>query len=503
MKVIENQTFDMERALYGCDGVVVKYCSFDGPADGESAFKESRNIEAEHCFFNLRYPFWHDDGLTIRDSEMTQACRAALWYSKHIQIMGTKMHGIKALRECSDVMIENCDIISPEFGWSVRGIQIRHSTAQSEYFMMRSENLTFEDVQFKGKYSFQYIRNATFVNCVFDTKDAFWHSEDVTVRNSVVKGEYLAWYSEGLTLVNCKITGTQPLCYCKNLKLVDCEMIDTDLAFEKSQVEATVTTPVVSIKNPLSGQIHVPEVGEMIMDDENARGKVITGRQDNCFVIDNKKVVVYPSAVSDRPVVYLNTFTEEGSQVYRELCDAGCPDFTLVTISGLEWNHDMAPWDIPPVSKGDTPCTGGADGYLRLLTEEIVPRAETLVQGCVLWRGLAGYSLAGLFALYSVYRTGLFSRIASVSGSLWFPGFKDYVFSHEMKNPPEHLYLSLGDKECKTRNPYLKTVKENTEEIKTFYMEKGIDTGFQSNPGNHYTDTVRRTAAGIAWILGR
>ncbi|MCM1345331.1 MAG: DUF3737 family protein [Muribaculaceae bacterium] len=279
MKVIENQTFDMERALYGSNGVVVRNCSFDGPADGESAFKEGQDIETEHCFFNLRYPFWHDHGLTIRDAEMTELCRAALWYSDHIKITDTKMHGIKALRECSEVIIENCDIISPEFGWSVKGIKMRHTTAQSEYFCMRSEDLQFEDVQFQGKYSFQYIRNAIFENCTFDTKDAFWHSENVTVKNSVVKGEYLAWYSDGLTLVNCKIIGTQPLCYCKNLKLVDCEMIDTDLAFEKSQVEATVTTPVISIKNPASGRICVPAVGEIIMDDENAKGEVVIDGQ--------------------------------------------------------------------------------------------------------------------------------------------------------------------------------------------------------------------------------
>ncbi|MCM1278861.1 MAG: DUF3737 family protein, partial [Robinsoniella sp.] len=85
-----------------------------------------------------------------------------------------------------------------------------------------------------------------------------------------------------LTLVNCKIIGTQPLCYCKNLKLIDCEMLDTDLAFEKSQVEATVTTSVISIKNPLSGRICVPEVGEIIMDDENSKGEVvINGQSEN------------------------------------------------------------------------------------------------------------------------------------------------------------------------------------------------------------------------------
>ncbi len=275
MKVIENQTFDMERALYGSNGVLVRNCSFDGPADGESALKEGRDIEAEHCFFNLRYPFWHDHGLKITDSEMTEKCRAALWYSDHVEITDCRLHGIKALRECSDVLIRNCDIISPEFGWSVRGIRMEDTTAVSEYFMMRSENLTFRGVSFKGKYSFQYIKNAVFENCIFDTKDAFWHGENVTVRDSIVKGEYLAWYSDGLTLVNCKIIGTQPLCYCKNLKLINCEMIDTDLAFEKSEVEAVIATKVDSIKNPLSGRIQIPELGELIMDDPDAKGQVL------------------------------------------------------------------------------------------------------------------------------------------------------------------------------------------------------------------------------------
>lgn len=278
MTTIENQTFDMERALYKSEGLLLKNCSFDGPADGESALKESREIEVEECFFNLRYPFWHDKDLKIRGSEMTELCRAALWYSEHIEIKDTKLHGIKALRECGDVTVENCDIVSPEFGWSVYGMQMKHSVAESEYFMMRSADLHFADVKLKGKYSFQYIRNSVFENCVFDTKDAFWHSQNVTVRNSVIKGEYLAWYSEGLTLVNCKIIGTQPLCYCKNLTLADCEMVNTDLCFEMSQVQAVITTPVDSIKNPLSGRIRVPEVKELIMDDEKAKGIVTTAK---------------------------------------------------------------------------------------------------------------------------------------------------------------------------------------------------------------------------------
>ena len=197
------------------------------------------------------------------------------------------------------------------------------------------------------------------------------------------------------------------------------------------------------------------------------------------------------------------TVSKEGVQVYQTLQGMNCPDFTLVAIGNLDWNHDMAPWDIPPISKGDTPCTGGADEYLRLLIYEIIPETEKLIQGEPMWRGLAGYSLAGLFAVYSLYRAGCFSRIASMSGSLWFPDFKEYVLSHEMKRIPEHLYLSLGDKECRTRNPYLKNVQINTEEIHAFFAQKGIDTVFQLNPGNHFKNAVQRTAAGIAWMLSK
>ena len=77
MELIQNQTFDQERAFYGVQNIQVQDCAFDGPADGESAFKEGRQIVAERCFFNLRYPFWHDKELTIRDCEMTQLCRTA------------------------------------------------------------------------------------------------------------------------------------------------------------------------------------------------------------------------------------------------------------------------------------------------------------------------------------------------------------------------------------------------------------------------------------------
>lgn len=191
MRIIQNTTFDGERALYGSKGIVVKDRSFHGPADGESAFKECADVQVEHAFFNLRYPFRHNHGLKISGSEMTELCRAALWYSDHIEITDTKLRGIKALRACSKVSMRGCDIVSPEFGWSVRDIEMEDCCAESEYSMMRSANLHFRHVRMEGKYSFRYI------------------------------------------------------------------------------------TSVLSIKNPLSGRIIAPAVGEIIRDIPGAEGKIV------------------------------------------------------------------------------------------------------------------------------------------------------------------------------------------------------------------------------------
>ena len=221
------------------------------------------------------------------------------------------------------------------------------------------------------------------------------------------------------------------------------------------------------------------------------------------FTTVDKSISVFSTTFPGAPVIYLNTYSDEGQQVFETAQVVGRPPFTLVAISDLDWNQDMAPWDSPAAFKNGEPFTGGADDYLRLLVEEIIPRAEKELVGPPAWRGIAGYSLAGLFALYTIYQTDVFSRVGCMSGSLWFPGFKEYIFSHEPKRRPDCIYFSLGDKEAKTRNPVLKTVQENTEEIQTFYQNKGIDTVFQLNPGNHFVQGIERTVAGIQWLLSK
>ncbi len=264
---IVGQQLDEERALYHLTGTDVENCVFAGPADGESVLKEARNVGVHNCSFSLRYPLWHVRGFHMTGSSMDELTRAAIWYAEDGKIENCRLGGIKALRECRNISLTDCQVVSQEFGWMCRDIAMENCAVTAEYLFLNSRNVTLENVQMKGKYSFQYMENLTIRNSVLDTKDAFWHSKNVTVENSVVKGEYLAWFSEGLTLVNCHIIGTQPLCYCKDLKLVNCTMEGTDLSFEYSDVDADVRGHVDSVKNPRSGRIVADSVGEVIFGD--------------------------------------------------------------------------------------------------------------------------------------------------------------------------------------------------------------------------------------------
>lgn len=219
------------------------------------------------------------------------------------------------------------------------------------------------------------------------------------------------------------------------------------------------------------------------------------------FTINNKKITVYPAVAENRPVIYLTTYNDDGGDVYAQIQKGGCPDFTLVTISGLNWEAELSPWAAGDLFKYSEMFTGGADAYLKTLTEEIMPQAEALLSGKIAWRGLSGYSLAGLFTVYALYKTSLFSRAASMSGSLWYPGFKDFALAHNMAKTPQYLYFSLGDKEARARNQYLKTVQQCTEELAAHCKSLGINTFYELNPGGHYRDIIKRSAAGIKWLL--
>lgn len=261
-----NETHDEERAFYGIKNAWLENCTFAGPADGESALKETSHLEIENCHFHLRYPLWHTANTNLYNCEMTATCRAALWYDADMTIQHSYLGGIKALRECRNITLDCCKIDSAEFGWFCNCLTLKNCQLTSEYPFLHSSHLELDNLTMTGKYSFQYTENVIIKNAQLNTKDAFWHSKNVSVYDSVLQGEYLGWYSENLRLVRCKIIGTQPLCYAKGLVLEDCQMVDCDLAFEKSEVTATVQGTIASVKNPLKGTITADAIGDIIQD---------------------------------------------------------------------------------------------------------------------------------------------------------------------------------------------------------------------------------------------
>ncbi len=267
MTTFINTAYDEERALYGVHDAIVDNCRFEGPADGESAMKETRNLTIRDCDFLLRYPLWHTTNTIMERCCMTETCRAALWYDKDVVIKASSLGGIKVVRECDNTEIYDTDINSTEFGWFCRGLKMSGCSLTSEYPFLHSSDIKLDNFTMKAKYSFQYVENMEIRNSNLDTKDAFWHGKNITVYDSVIKGEYLGWYSEGLKLVRCKIIGTQPLCYAKNLVLEDCEMTDCDLSFENSDVTATINSSITSVKNPASGCIVADKIEELIRDE--------------------------------------------------------------------------------------------------------------------------------------------------------------------------------------------------------------------------------------------
>lgn len=288
-----DRTFDEERALYGVRGAHLVRCTFDGPADGESALKESADLTVDDTDFRLRYPLWHVAHATLSDSRMSEGCRAALWYCDDVALSGCELGGIKALRECTNVTVRDSAIASEEFGWRCDGVRVTGSSIAAEYAFLFARHLHLERTTLQGKYAFQYVADATLEDTRLATKDAFWHSRDVTVYDSVIEGEYLGWYSENLRLVRCTLVGTQPLCYARGLVLEDCTMIGCDLAFENSEVHATVRGAIDSVKNPRSGRIVAGTIGRLI-DDGGAT------RSGDCEVLCGSEHAPHVSAPEER-----------------------------------------------------------------------------------------------------------------------------------------------------------------------------------------------------------
>lgn len=192
------------------------------------------------------------------------------------------------------------------------------------------------------------------------------------------------------------------------------------------------------------------------------------------------------------------------AEAARSACeDLGLRDFALAVCADFDWNRDLSPWAAPPVFKRGEAFSGGADAMLDHLTGELLSKLTASAAFPPARLILAGYSLAGLFALYAGTRCDAFDGLISASGSLWYPNWRDYAERHPFKPSVRSVYLSLGDREAKTRNTVMQSVEANTEALAQRCESAAIRTKFELNPGGHFADVGERLAKGIAWTIAR
>ncbi len=166
----------------------------------------------------------------------------------------------------------------------------------------------------------------------------------------------------------------------------------------------------------------------------------------------------------------------------------------------VDWNRELSPWKAKAVF-GNEDFSGEADGFIEKLVGNIIPNVENNLNITNCKRIVAGYSLAGLFSAYVFYKTDIFDMGASISGSLWFDGFTEFIGGTEMKKLPEKMYFSVGSREKKTKNVRMARVEDRTREAEKIFRSRGAKTVFELNEGGHFDNVAERIASGINFLL--
>ena len=181
-------------------------------------------------------------------------------------------------------------------------------------------------------------------------------------------------------------------------------------------------------------------------------------------------------------------------QEFKAIKELSDKPFSLVAFMIKDWNQELTPWSAPPVF-GKVPFGSGAEKTLKFITCQLLPEVQDKIPHLI----LGGYSLAGLFALWAGYQTDLFEGIAAASPSVWYPQWID--FASENKPLAKSVYLSLGDKEEKAKNPVMAQVGNAIRKQHELLTEQEINTLLEWNAGNHFVDSDKRMAKGFAWAI--
>lgn len=220
------------------------------------------------------------------------------------------------------------------------------------------------------------------------------------------------------------------------------------------------------------------------------------------FILDGKDITLYKNYDGGK-ILYLgesHADSEQQDKIANRLKKlTGKKPWSLVIYSVDDWNNDLSPWKAPQ-SHGDESFGGNGENTLLWIKEKLIPLVEK--DGEYEKRYIAGYSLSGLFSLWAFYESDIFDGAASCSGSLWFEGWDEYIKGKTAKEDSV-VYLSLGIKEEKTKNPWMSLVGDRTREQLTICENDKniIRTTLTMHPGGHFTEPENRTAEALAWLV--
>ena len=213
------------------------------------------------------------------------------------------------------------------------------------------------------------------------------------------------------------------------------------------------------------------------------------------LLIDDRRAELYLPAGECRRILYLHGDIDQTASCAELLRET---DAALVLLPDVNWNAELTPWPAPKVFRDGDDFGGRAPAYLRLLTETILPQVEAHLPAAPLHRGIGGYSLGGLFAVYAFWESPLFDHAVSMSGSLWYDDFLEYALRKAPAGRKERVYLSIGDREKKTRNLRMARGEERTRLLQTELERLGIPAELVLHPGGHFNDIAWRIRQGVS-----
>lgn len=265
MKKIENGLFSGERALFKTKNACINKSVF---YDGESPLKESSNLQISECTFKWKYPLWYCKNIDINSTLFLDTARSGIWYTSNIKITNSIVDSPKTFRCSRSIrLIDSKFKNASETLWNCKDIEIKNCEFCGDYLGFNAKNVQIDNMVLNGNYAFDGGENIHIKNSILNSKDSFWNCKNVVVENSKIVGEYLSWNSSNITFIDCEIESHQGLCYMNNITLINCKLINTDLCFEFCKnINAEITTNVLSIKNPISGIIKVKSVDNLILD---------------------------------------------------------------------------------------------------------------------------------------------------------------------------------------------------------------------------------------------